>query len=87
MGQVSADTWMQLVLWGAVLLGLVVVATLIVQRLRQSSANGGTTPSDLLTDFQDMRQRGDLSDEDYKKVKSVMGARLQPRTQDGKDTT
>jgi hypothetical protein len=87
MGQVSADTWMQLVLWGAVLLGLVVVATLIVQRLRQSSANSGTTASDLLTDFQDMRQRGDLSDADYKKVKSVLGTRLQPRTKDGKDTT
>ena len=87
MGQVSADTWMQLVLWGAVLLGLVVVATLIVQRLRQSSAHSGTTASDLLTDFQDMRQRGDLSDADYKKVKSVLGTRLQPRTKDGKDTT
>lgn len=87
MGQVTADTWMQLVLWGTVLLGLVVVATLIVQRLRRNSADSGNTASELMTDFRDMRDRGDLTDADYKKVKSILGTRLQPRTQDGKDTT
>lgn len=79
MGQVSAETWVQLGMWGAVLLGLVVVAMLIVQRMRDATANAASS-NELMTDFQDMRQRGDLSEADYKKVKSVLGTRIQPRT-------
>jgi uncharacterized membrane protein len=81
MGQVSAETWVQLALWFSVLLGLIVLAALIVQRVRGPS-DGGASPSDLMTEFQDMRERGDLSDADYKKVKTVLGARLAPRGKD-----
>jgi hypothetical protein len=81
MGQVSAETWVQLALWFAVLFGLIILATLIVQRLRGRSADAAS-PSELMTDFQEMRQRGDLSEADYKKVKSVLGTRIQPRSGD-----
>jgi hypothetical protein len=85
MGQVSADTWVQLTLWFTVLLGLIILASLIVMRLRGNSADSGPSPSELMTDFQDMRERGDLSDADYRKVKSVLGTRIRPRAGDGKE--
>jgi uncharacterized membrane protein len=85
MGQVSLETWIQLLVWVAVLLGLVIVATLVVQRFRGGAADRGSSASNLLTNFQEMRQRGDISDADYRKIKSVLGDKLQSELNDGKD--
>ena len=84
MGQLSLDTWIQLCVWGAVLLGLVIVATLVVQRFRGSAAGKGANPADLLTNFQEMRQRGDISDADYRRIKSVLGDKIQDDSKGGK---
>ena len=85
MGQVSLETWIQLLLWVAVLLGLVIVATLVVQRFRGDAASKGSSASNLLTNFQEMKQRGDISDADYRRIKSVLGDKLQGELNDGKD--
>ena len=68
MGQVSVETWIQLLLWVAVLLGLVIVATLVVQRFRGGPANEGKTESDLLTKFKEMRHEGDISEAEYRTI-------------------
>ena len=85
MGQLSLDTWIQLCVWGAVLLGLVIVAALVVQRFRGSAAGKGATPGELLTNFQEMRERGDISDADYRRIKSVLGDKIQRDSKGGKD--
>jgi len=84
MGQPTLETWIQLCVWGAILLGLVIVATLVVQRFRGSAADAGARPGELLTNFQEMRERGDISDADYRRIKSVLGDNIQDDAKGGK---
>ena len=83
--QVSAQTLVQVMLWMTVLIGLVIVGVLVVQRFRGGAAEKGTRANDLLTNFQEMQSRGDISDADYRKIKSVLGAQLQSELKDDKD--
>jgi len=85
MPHASADTLVQLVMGLGLLLILLIAATLIVQRFRGSATEKGTTANDLMTKFQEMRKRGDISDADYRKIKSVLGNQLQSELKDGKD--
>ena len=62
-----------------------IVSTLIVQRFRGGAADKGATANELMTKFQEMRKRGDISDADYRKIKSVLGNQLQSELKDGKD--
>lgn len=80
---VSAETLLQLLTWVGVLIGLILVAVLIVQRFRGYRAQTGLGPEQLLANFEEMRTRGDISDADYRKIKSVLGARLQPNSSEG----
>ena len=81
----SVDTLAQLLLGMGILVGLVMVGVLIVQRFRGSAAQKGTTASELISNFQEMRSRGDITDADYRKIKSVLGAELHGELKDGKD--
>ena len=81
----SADTLAQLITGLGLLLGLLIVAVLVVQRFRGGAADKGRTPAEMLTNFEEMRTRGDISDADYRKVKSVLGAQLQGELKHGKD--
>jgi hypothetical protein len=85
MHQPSADTIAQLILGLAMLLGLLIVAVLLVQRFRGGKVDKGRTASDLLSNFEEMRSRGDIDDADYRKIKSVLGAELHSELKDGKD--
>jgi uncharacterized membrane protein len=81
----SADTLVQAILAVGVLIGLVIVGVLIVQSFRGSAAQKGPTPNELLANFQEMRSRGDITDADYRKIKSVLGAELHRELKDDKD--
>lgn len=80
--QLSPETLVQVVTWLGVLIGLIVVAALIVHRVRDRRNRSGLEPDQLLANFEEMRSRGDISDADYRKIKSVLGARLPPRSPD-----
>jgi len=82
---VSPETLAQLVLWFALLVGLVIIGMLVVQKFRGGTADRGSVTAEALSKFQEMRQRGDISDADYRKVKSVLGAQLHSELKDGKD--
>ncbi len=85
MRQLSADTIVQVILGMGVLMGLLIVGVLIVQRFRGGAADRGQTAGELLSNFEEMRSRGDLDDADYRKIKSVLGAELRGGLKDGKD--
>jgi len=85
MNHVSADTLIQLVIGLGVLLALVIVAGLVVQRFRGGAAKAGPTTNELMTNFKEMRKRGDISDADYRKIKSVLGNQLTSELKDGKE--
>lgn len=85
MNHASADTLGQLVVGLGILLILVIVAALLVQRFRGGAADKGLTTKELITNFEEMRTRGDISDADYRKVKSVLATQFQGELKDGKD--
>jgi hypothetical protein len=85
MNQLSIDTLVQAILAVGVLIGLVIVGVLIVQSFRGSAVRKGPTANELLTNFQEMRSRGDIDDADYRKIKSVLGAELHRELKDDKD--
>ena len=84
MNQLSAETIAQLMLWLSLLLGVLIIAVLVVQKFRGGTADKGSMAKEALANFQEMRERGDISDADYRKIKSVLGAQLQGELKDGK---
>ena len=85
MHQASAETISQVVVGLGMLIGMVVAAVLVVQRFRGSAVRNGRPTSELISNFQEMHTRGDISDADYRKIKSVLGDQLHGEVKDGKD--
>jgi len=86
MRPLSAESLSQIIMALAMLLALLIVAVLVVQRFRGGTADRGFSSGELLANFQEMRGRGDISDADYRKIKSVLGDKLQGELKDDKDT-
>ena len=85
MRHMSAETLSQVMLALGMLIGLVILGVLIVQRFRGGMSERGFTAGEMMANFQEMRGRGDISDVDYRKIKSVLGDKLQGELSDGKD--
>jgi uncharacterized membrane protein len=85
MRQLSAETLSQIMLAVGMLMGLVILGVLIVQRFRGGMTDRGFSSGELMANFQEMRGRGDISDTDYRKIKAVLGDKLQGELNDGKD--
>jgi len=84
MNTMSSETLVSLVLWLVVLFGLVSAGWLLVRRFRDSNANDQRLPESGLTNLQEMAQRGDISDKEYRTIKAVLGARLRQEIKDDK---
>lgn len=85
MRHASVETLTQVMLWMSVLIGLVIVGVLIVQKFRGSAAGKGPEAQELVANFEEMRSRGDLTDADYRKIKTVLGDQLHGKLKEGKD--
>ena len=85
MHHASAETIAQVILAMGMLIGMVVAAVLIVQSFRSSAVRSGRPTSELISNFQEMHTRGDITDADYRKIKSVLGDQLHGELNDGKD--
>ena len=67
------------------MIALVVVGAAIVQRFRGGAADKALDANELIANFQEMHSRGDITDADYRKIKSVLGAKLRGELKDDKD--
>ena len=81
----SAETLAQLAVGVGLLIALVLAGVIIVQRFRGSMADKALDANELLGNFQEMHSRGDITDADYRKIKSVLGARLHSDLKDDKE--
>lgn len=73
MNGLSPSTTVELVLWGGVLVVLLIFATLVVWTLRRTTVGDSKTPSDMLANFRELHQQGDISDAEFRTIKSVLG--------------
>jgi len=71
----------QVVILSALTLIMSVVGWYVVLRFR-GFAERKDTSSDLLTKFREMRHRGDLSDTEYRTIKTVLAEKLQGELND-----
>jgi len=78
----SADTLAQVMLWMGVLIGLVVAGVLIVQRFRGGARDSASEAKELAANFEEMHSRGDITEADYRKIKSALGNQLHARRKD-----
>jgi hypothetical protein len=77
MAEFLRSTAVQAVIWTAVLAAISVVAVYFVLAFRGWGRDDGKSASDLLTEFRDLHDSGGLSQAEFKKIKSVLGEKLQ----------
>ena len=76
----------ELGIWGGIGFLLVVIAVLVVRKLRDSAKGNQPRSGDLLSNFQEMKQEGDISDAEFRNIKAVLGNQLQRDVKSGKKT-
>ncbi|MEX2176664.1 MAG: hypothetical protein WD872_20020 [Pirellulaceae bacterium] len=81
----STATLIQILISLGVLAGLIVLAVVVVQRFRGGAADERRSDADLLTKFQEMKHEGDISEAEYRTIKSVLGEQLQRNVKGGKN--
>lgn len=72
----------RLVLWVAVLLVMMALGYYVVRRFRDRIGHDQQTASELLTNFREIHHEGDISDTEFRTIKTVMGQQLQEETKD-----
>lgn len=77
MRQFLLSTPAQIVIWLSVLAILVAIGGFVVGRFRGRSDDERLSANDLLTNFREMHQRGDIADSEFRNIKTVLGTQLQ----------
>lgn len=72
----------RLVLWVAVLLVIMAIGYYVVRRFRDRTDHDQQTASDLLTNFREIHQEGDISEMEFRTIKTVLGQELQEQTKE-----
>jgi uncharacterized membrane protein len=74
------------VLWVAVLLIIMAVGYYVARRFRDLTDDDRQTASELLTNFREMHHEGDISETEFRTIKTVLGQRLQQELADPEGT-
>jgi len=82
MTAVSLSLATQVVLLIAATAALVAVGVYVVGKVRAGLREDDVPTSHLLTNFRELRARGELSDEEYRTIKAMLSARLQEEIKD-----
>jgi uncharacterized membrane protein len=70
------------VLWVTVFLVMLAVGYYMVRRFRDRIDDDRQSASDLLTNFREMHQEGDISETEFRTIKTVLGRKLQDELKD-----
>jgi uncharacterized membrane protein len=75
-----------LVIWLAVLASLISVAAYVVMKIRPKTLQHEPEASELLSKFRDLHSQGELSDEEFRTIKTTLTAQLQQELKDNGKT-
>jgi hypothetical protein len=73
----------QAVIWVTVLLFVCALGIYLVQRLRDGGEPQAPSANDLLTGFREMQDEGELSTDEFRQIKTVLGRKLQSAPESG----
>jgi len=70
----------------AIMAALIAVGFYVIMKVRSWDQTDEPAASSLLTNFRELHHEGDLSDEEYRTIKSVLAEQLQDEIKDGGQT-
>ena len=73
-------------LWLAVVMFLLGVGVFAVRKLRERIDEDEVGASDVLSNFREMHQQGDLSDAEFRTIKTSLGAQFQGKSKNTGNT-
>ena len=82
MAEFFEDPIVQLVIWLAVFTALVAVAVYIITRIRAEAVQSEPMASELLSKFRELHGRGELSEEEFRTIKTTLAEQLQEELKD-----
>ena len=71
--------------WCAVLALLIALAVYLLGRFRGHAEEDQPQASDMLSNFRELHSRGDLSDEEFRTIKTLLAKKLQDELKDTSD--
>jgi len=75
-----------LVLWTAILAALVAVAIYVIKKVRDKAVQKEPTASELLSKFRELHSRGELSDAEFRTIKTTLASQLHEELKDNGQT-
>ena len=85
MAEFFQDPILQLILWIAVFLILLAVATYVVLKIRGEALQNEPPASELLSKFRELHGEGDLSHEEFRTIKTTLAEQLQMELKDNEE--
>ena len=82
MAEFFHDPIVQLVIWIAVFSALVAIAVFVSLRIRAESVQKEPVASEMLSKFRELRGQGDLSEEEFRTIKTALAEQLQEELKD-----
>jgi hypothetical protein len=77
MAEILRDHFVELAIGLAGLLLMMLGAAYLVRRLRDRADDDKNIPSELITKYREMHSRGDLSETEYRTIKTVLATQFQ----------
>ena len=71
-----SDPYVQITVWGGVGVVLVALAVYLIRRFPKSAGDDKLATSDMMDAFRDLHGTGQLSDDEYRSIKTKLAARL-----------
>jgi len=82
MPEILQDPVAEWVLWGAGLAMAVAIAIYVIGRIRAEPAQHEPTASELISKFRELHSRGELSDAEFRTIKTTLAAQLDEELKD-----
>ena len=76
----------ELIIWAAICAAGIAVAIYVIGRVRALPAQQEPTSSDLISNFRELHSEGELTDEEFREIKTNLAARLQNELKDNDET-
>lgn len=86
MGDLFEGTAAELVIWAAICAIVVAVGIYVIGRIRGLPAQQEPTAHEMLSKFRELHSKGELSDSEFREIKTKLAARLQDELKDNGQT-
>jgi uncharacterized membrane protein len=85
LAQLSKATPGELILWFAILVVLTSVAAYAIGKIRAETLQREPTASELMSKFRELHSRGELSDAEFRTIKTTLAEQLRQQLKDNGD--